>query len=96
VSDCGINNAFSGESGMTQLSDAARKRALIMRLRRVEGQIRGVQRLIEEDSNCEQVAQQLSAARKALDKSFYALVGCVVAQGDLPGDDVAELLAKFS
>ncbi|MEY3953704.1 MAG: hypothetical protein RLZZ397_584 [Pseudomonadota bacterium] len=81
---------------MTQLSDAARKRALIMRLRRVEGQIRGVQRLIEEDSNCEQVAQQLSAARKALDKSFYALVGCVVAQGDLPGDDVAELLAKFS
>lgn len=81
---------------MTQLSDAARKRALIMRLRRVEGQIRGVQRLIEEDSNCEQVAQQLSAARKALDKSFFALVGCVVAQGDLPGDDVAELLAKFS
>jgi hypothetical protein len=38
----------------------------------------------------------LAAARKALDKSFYTLVGCVIAQGDVPGDDVAEMLAKFS
>ncbi|MEY3509875.1 MAG: hypothetical protein RJA56_845 [Pseudomonadota bacterium] len=81
---------------MTTLHDPERKRALMMRLKRVEGQLRGIQRLIETDSDCEQVAQQMAAARKALDKSFFSMVGCVIAQGDLPADDVADMLAKFS
>ncbi|MFY8125439.1 MAG: metal-sensing transcriptional repressor [Hydrogenophaga sp.] len=81
---------------MTTLHDPERKRALLMRLKRVEGQLRGIQRLIETDSDCEQVAQQMAAARKALDKSFFSMVGCVIAQGDLPADDVADMLAKFS
>jgi hypothetical protein len=38
----------------------------------------------------------MAAARKALDKSFFSMVGCVIAQGDLPADDVADMLAKFS
>ena len=59
-------------------------------------QLRGIQRLLETDSDCEQVAQQMAAARKALDKTFFSMVGCVIAQGDLPADDVADLLAKFS
>jgi DNA-binding FrmR family transcriptional regulator len=54
------------------------KKALILRLKRVEGQMRGLQRLIEEDAPCESVAQQLSAARRALDKAFYSLVGCLI------------------
>jgi CsoR family transcriptional regulator, copper-sensing transcriptional repressor len=81
---------------MTTLHDPERKRALMMRLKRVEGQLRGIQRLIETDSDCEQVAQQMAAARKALDKTFFSMVGCVIAQGDLPADDVADMLAKFS
>ncbi len=81
---------------MTTLHDPERKRALLMRLKRVEGQLRGIQRLIETDCDCEQVAQQMAAARKALDKSFFSMVGCVIAQGDLPADDVADMLAKFS
>ena len=81
---------------MTTLHDPERKRALMMRLKRVEGQLRGIQRLIETDSDCEQVAQQMAAARKALDKAFFSMVGCVIAQGDLPADDVADMLAKFS
>ena len=81
---------------MTTVHDPERKRALLMRLKRVEGQLRGIQRLIETDSDCEQVAQQMAAARKALDKSFFSMVGCVIAQGDLPADDVADMLAKFS
>jgi hypothetical protein len=40
--------------------------------------------------------EQLAAARKALDKSFFMMVGCVMAQGDTPPDDVAELLARFA
>ena len=81
---------------MTTVHDPERKRALLMRLKRVEGQLRGIQRLLETDSDCEQVAQQMAAARKALDNTFFSMVGCVIAQGDLPADDVADMLAKFS
>lgn len=81
---------------MTTVHDPERKRALMMRLKRVEGQLRGIQRLLEADSDCEQVAQQMAAARKALDKAFFSMVGCVIAQGDLPPDDVADMLARFS
>jgi DNA-binding FrmR family transcriptional regulator len=81
---------------MPAVHDPERKKALLLRLKRVEGQLRGIQRLIETDADCEQVAQQLAAARKALDKSFFMMVGCVMAQGDTPPDDVAELLARFA
>ncbi|MFN4103870.1 MAG: metal-sensitive transcriptional regulator [Tepidimonas sp.] len=81
---------------MPSVQDPDRKKALLLRLKRVEGQLRGIQRLIEADTDCEKVAQQLAAARKALDKSFFMMVGCVMAQGDSPPDDVAELLARFA
>jgi CsoR family transcriptional regulator, copper-sensing transcriptional repressor len=81
---------------MTSVRDPERKRALVLRLKRVEGQLRGIQKLIETDADCEKVAQQLAAARKALDKTFFSMVGCVIAQGDLPPDDVADLLSRFS
>jgi CsoR family transcriptional regulator, copper-sensing transcriptional repressor len=81
---------------MTSVRDPERKRALVLRLKRVEGQLRGIQKLIEADADCEKVAQQLAAARKALDKTFFSMVGCVIAQGDLPPDDVADLLSRFS
>jgi CsoR family transcriptional regulator, copper-sensing transcriptional repressor len=87
---------FAAGDEMPTVHDPERKRSLVMRLKRVEGQLRGVQKLIEEDADCEKVAQQLAAARKALDKSFFAMVGCVIAQGDVPPDDVAELLSKFA
>lgn len=81
---------------MTTVHDPDRKKALILRLKRVEGQLRGIQKLIETEAECEKVAQQLAAARKALDKTFFSMVGCVIAQGDLPPDDVAEMLSRFS
>jgi DNA-binding FrmR family transcriptional regulator len=81
---------------MTTVQDPERKRALVLRLKRVEGQLRGIQNLIETDSDCEKVAQQLAAARKALDKTFFALVGCVIAQGDVPADNVADMLSRYS
>jgi len=52
---------------MTSLTDETRKKALVMRLKRIEGQLRGIQNLIESGSDCEAVAQQMSASRKALD-----------------------------
>ena len=80
---------------MTHLTDGTRKKALIMRLKRIEGQLRGIQNLIESGADCEAVAQQMSASRKALDKAFFTLVGCVIAQGEVDGDEVATMLAKF-
>lgn len=81
---------------MSTVNDPERKRALVLRLKRVEGQLRGIQKLIDSDADCEKVAQQLAAARKALDKTFFAMVGCVIAQGDVPADDVADMLSRFA
>ena len=81
---------------MTSLTDENRKKALVMRLKRIDGQLRGIQNLIESGSDCEAVAQQMSASRKALDKAFFTLVGCVIAQGEIEGDDIATMLAKFA
>lgn len=46
------------------------------RLRRVEGQIRGILAMMEQEKPCDQIAQQLSAARKALDRAFYEMMAC--------------------
>jgi DNA-binding FrmR family transcriptional regulator len=40
--------------------------ALLVRLRRIEGQIRGLQRMVEDDAYCIDVVTQVSAANKAL------------------------------
>ena len=43
-------------------------RQLLPRLRRIEGQIRGIARMVEERRYCIEVIQQLTAARRALDQ----------------------------
>jgi CsoR family transcriptional regulator, copper-sensing transcriptional repressor len=45
---------------------SADKRALLGRLRRIEGQVRGVHRMVEEDAYCIDVLTQISAATRAL------------------------------
>src|SRR3954470_1120505 len=42
------------------------KQALLGRLRRIEGQIRGLQRMVDEDTYCIDVLTQISAAKSAL------------------------------
>ena len=81
------------------------KKTLIDRLARVEGQIRGVQRMIAEEKECEAIAQQLAAARGALNKAFAELIACAfqhrlatAQRGDDSRQQVAEivqLLAKY-
>ncbi len=60
------------------MGGAKEKAALTLRLKRVEGQLRGIQKMIQEDSDCARVAQQLSAARKGLDRAFYEMVACML------------------
>jgi DNA-binding FrmR family transcriptional regulator len=52
-------------------ADAAR---LINRLRRVEGQSRGLQRMIEEGRSCDEVFTQLAATKAALDRVGVLLI----------------------
>jgi len=71
-------------------------RALTSRLRRAEGQVRAVARLIEEGEPCDVVAQQLTAARRALDRTFFAMVGCAVQHGHIAPEDVSAMLGKYA
>ena len=66
------------ESPLTDISQPKERRDMIVRLKRIEGQLRGIQKMIEDGADCEDVAQQLSASRKALDKAFYHMLACVV------------------
>ncbi len=60
------------------MSDWDRSKAQVLsRLKRAEGQVRAVTAMVEREDDCEQVAQQLSAARKALDRAFYELMACM-------------------
>ena len=44
------------------------KEAILRRLHRVEGQIRGIIRMVEEGEGCEDVLMQVAAARSAMDR----------------------------
>lgn len=63
---------------MTVIEDQQHRRELILRLKRIEGQVRGIQAMIESGAECEKVTQQLSAARRALDKAFFSVLACAI------------------
>ena len=50
------------------------KEQLLKRLKRAEGQIRGIARMVEEDKYCIDILTQISAAEAALDKVALELV----------------------
>lgn len=56
---------------MDQVQD---REQILGRLKRVEGQIRGIQKMIEEQRDCESVVTQLMAARAALDKASLVII----------------------
>ncbi len=71
---------------------AATKPQILARLKRIEGQTRGVQKMVEEDRYCIDVLTQISAIQAALDKVALGLLDdhvkhCVVG-GEGPGSQV--------
>ena len=44
------------------------KEALLRRLRRIEGQVRGVERMVEDERYCVEILDQIAAARTALEQ----------------------------
>src|SRR3978361_2190955 len=77
----------------------ASKDQLQTRLRRIEGQVRGIERMVEEDRYCIDVLTQISAIQAALDKVALGLLDapphpCVI--GAEPGEQdarTAEMMA---
>ncbi len=49
-----------------QIQNQEVKKSLIQRLRRIEGQVHGVQAMVENERDCKEVMQQLSAVRSAV------------------------------
>lgn len=73
--------------------------AVVNRLRRAEGQIGGVIRMLQEGRDCKDVITQLAAAARALDKAGFAIVAAgleqCISSGDAGGPDRAELEKLF-
>jgi DNA-binding FrmR family transcriptional regulator len=72
----------------------ASKDDYLQRLRRIEGQVRGLQRMVENDEYCIDVLTQVSAATSALHSVALGLLedhlGHCVAQAVTEGGDVAD------
>jgi len=56
------------------IQDPAVKAELLRRLRRIEGQTRGVARMIEEGRDCQEILQQLAAIRSAVYQTSLRLM----------------------
>ena len=75
------------------------KDALVKRLHRIEGQVRGIERMIEDERYCIDVLTQISAAQAALDKVALGLLDdhtrhCVIeASGEEREEKTEEMLA---
>jgi CsoR family transcriptional regulator, copper-sensing transcriptional repressor len=78
---------------------SATKDQLLTRLRRIEGQVRGVQGMVEQDRYCIDVLTQIAAAQAALDKVALGLLDeharhCVMgAEGGAQTERTEELMA---
>ena len=70
------------------------KQALLARLRRAEGQVRGIARMVDEDAYCIDILTQVSAITKALESVALTLLedhlGHCVAQATAEGGPLAE------
>ncbi|WP_028530773.1 metal-sensitive transcriptional regulator [Paenibacillus sp. HW567] len=69
------------------------------RLRRIEGQVRGVLRMMEEGNSCKEVVAQLSAVRNASDKAIAQLVAenlqqCILAEQAAGNQDTGKLVKE--
>lgn len=81
------------------------KQDLLERLKKIEGQVRGLQRMIDEDRYCVEVLTQVAAVRAGLAKVALGLLedhtrGCVTAavrgnRGEEAVDELVDVLSKF-
>ena len=80
------------------------KKKICNRLNRIEGQVKGIKKMVEEDSYCNDILMQLSAIQNSiqslsnhiLERHLYTCVSDHLAQGDLTVlDEVTSLFKRF-
>ena len=77
---------------------------VVKRLRRIEGQVRGIQRMCEQGRPCGEVLTQMNATVKALEsaaatvlREYLEVVATDIAQGRVRDpNEISELLRKFA
>ncbi len=71
---------------------------VLKRLRRLEGQIRGLQRMVDEGAECKDIVTQLAAARGALDRVGFRLMASALScpDGQQHRDELERLFLKLS
>ncbi|SFA84251.1 DNA-binding transcriptional regulator, FrmR family [Lentibacillus halodurans] len=84
----------------------AEKQSVVNRLKRVEGQVRGIQKMVEEDRYCVDILVQISAINSALKKVGFSIAErhtkhCVSdavqsGQGDEAIEELMEVMKQFS
>lgn len=75
-------------------------KTVVNRLRRAQGQIAGVIKMIEEGRDCEDVVTQLAAASRALDKAGFAIIAtglqrCLADSGTATSEDREQMRARL-
>ena len=63
-----------------RLSKTNDKEAIIKRLKRIEGQVKGIQKMVEEERYCVDILTQISAIRSAINK-----VGSIILENHMKG-----------
>ena len=71
---------------------------VVKRLRRLEGQVRGIQRMVEEGDECREIVTQLAAAQGALDRVGFKLMAAALASPDMAtdADELEKLFLKLT
>ncbi len=95
--------ASEADCGGGALTAPRARTDVLNRLRRVEGQLRGIQRMVERGDDCRKVAQQFSAVRRALDSTYARMTVCLLEQeladrlpsGSPAADGLPDLLQEF-
>lgn len=87
------------DTGTIMLEDAER-RSLVNRLKRLEGQIRGLQSMLDAGKPCEEVLTQVMAAKSALNQIGLRIIGhsmktCLAGEDTTREEMIDEALAVF-
>nr|BCX00569.1 MAG: hypothetical protein KatS3mg041_0615 [Bacteroidota bacterium] len=72
------------------LSHIEDRKEILRRLARIEGQIRALQRLIQEEADCATIIQQMMAARQAVHKTFAELMARLLTRECLLTEHLSE------
>ena len=85
---------------MSDASSDRQRDEILNRLRRVEGQIRGIQRMVEQGRDCEAIVTQLLAARAALSKAGLEIMSthiehCLTVERDGTGPSGLDRVVSY-